>query len=81
MALGAIKARVLFEKYVKNKHLCRSDKNLYYLSKLNVPVINLVAGFSDMITKFSMNVYERLFFWQVLKNQQFWLNLSVFYNQ
>lgn len=42
--LNDIKAPLFFEKPIENKHLCRPDKNFYYLYKSNILIINLSAG-------------------------------------
>ena len=43
------------EKKHKKNHYCRNDKNYYYFSKSNIPVINLILGSRNMI-KVSKNV-------------------------
>ena len=58
--LSGIKVRVFFEKNVEKKPLCRHDKNYYYFCKSNIPVINLIAGSTNMI-KVSKNMsFEKI---------------------
>ena len=47
--LSNIKAPVFFEKHIKNKYLCRNDKNYFYLPKSNIPVVDLIVGSRSMI--------------------------------
>ena len=47
--LNGIKVRVFFEKIFEKKHLCHHDKNYCYFCKSNIPVINLIVGFRNMI--------------------------------
>lgn len=53
--LNDIKVRVSFGKIVAKKHLRRHDKNYNYFWKTNIPVINFILDFRNMI-KFSKNV-------------------------
>ena len=53
--LNSIKVRVFFEKKFQKKRLCHHDKNYCYFCKSNIPVINLIEGFRNMI-KVSHNV-------------------------
>ena len=53
--LNGIKMLVFFEKSIKKKHFCSQDKNYCYFCKSNIPVINLIVGFRNMI-KLSTNV-------------------------
>lgn len=39
-SLNRITVWAFFTKHIKNKHLCWPDKNYYFFSKLNIPVIN-----------------------------------------
>ena len=47
--IKGINVQVFFGKSVEKKHLCRHDKNYYYLFKSNIPVINLIEGSRNMI--------------------------------
>ena len=53
--LNDIKVRVFLWINIQKKHLCSRDKNYYYSSKWNIPVINMILGSRDMI-KVSKNV-------------------------
>ena len=53
--LNGFKVRVYFGKNIKKKHLCCHDKDYYYFFKLNIAVINLIAGSRKMM-KVSKNV-------------------------
>ena len=45
----ALRCRSFLEKTSKKKHLCRHDKNYYYVCKSNVPVTDLIAGSRNRI--------------------------------
>ena len=47
--LNVIKVRVFFGKNIKEKHLCRHEKNYYYFLKSNIPVINLILGSKNIM--------------------------------
>ena len=47
--LNGSKVQVFSEKNTEKKHLCRHDKNYYYLCKSNIPVINLIVVCRNMI--------------------------------
>ena len=53
--LNGIKVGAFFRKNIEKKHLCRHDKNCYYLWKSNILVINLIIDFRNMI-KVSKNM-------------------------
>ena len=53
--LNDIKVLVFLWINIQKKHLRRRDKNYYYSSKWNIPVINMILGSRNMI-KVSKNV-------------------------
>ena len=53
--LNGIKVRVFSGKIIETNRLCRHDKNYYYFSKSNIPVVNLIVGSRNMI-KISKNM-------------------------
>ena len=48
-SLNGIKVRAFFGKNIEKKHLYRHGKNSYYFCKSNIPVINLIVGFRNMM--------------------------------
>ena len=52
---NGIKVRVFFGKNIEKKHLCRHDKRYYYFCKTNIPGINLIAAYRNII-KVSKNM-------------------------
>ena len=56
------------KKILKKKHLCCHDKNYYYFWKLNIHVINLIAG-SMKVSNVSKNFQKIVF----QKFQRIWV--------
>ena len=54
-SLIRVKVQVFFGKNIEKKHFCRHDKNYYYFCKSKISVINLIAGYRNMI-KVSKNM-------------------------
>ena len=50
-----IKVQLFFKKKHQKNYLYRPDKNYYCFWKSNIPVINLIVGYRNMI-KFSKNM-------------------------
>ena len=65
--LNGIKVRVFFEKNIEKKHLRHYDKSYCYFSKSNIPVTNLIVGFTNMIKR-SKNMSLKK---NKIKNRQF----------
>ena len=56
----ALRCKSFSEKNVEKKHLCRHDKNYYYLCKSNILLINLIVGSRNMIKVSKISVCKKL---------------------
>ena len=56
--LNSINVPFFFEKHIRNKHLCRPDRSLYYFCKSKIPVINLVGGSGNRVVFSKYRVFH-----------------------